>query len=114
MRSDGTDKEEDNIQLQVVHHVSKVFDLNFEDDGSEVVNSDTFQRIRSELVNKIIELLNTNAEKLFAVLYRIDVAEDKVNDVFNNALPPDVPDLLADLIMERQTQKARSRREYKP
>ncbi|NQW29895.1 MAG: hypothetical protein HQ472_05225 [Ignavibacteria bacterium] len=111
---DDDDEATANIQQQVVKHVSRVFDLDFDEAEGEIVNTDTYERIRAELVSRIIELLNTNVEKLFAVLYRIDVTEEKVNEVFNKALPPDVPDMLADLIMERQIQKARSRKEHKP
>ena len=43
-----------------------------------------------------------------SILYRIDVSEKKVNEIFATALAPDVPDLLADVIIERQLAKART------
>ena len=45
------------------------------------------------------------------ILYRIDVSERNVNEIFSKSIPPDVPELIADLIIERQLAKARTRAE---
>jgi len=74
---------------------------------------DLLQRVRAQLVERIIQLLNTNPERLMAILYRIDVNEARVNDIFSHALPPDIPEQIADLVIERQLAKAETRARYK-
>ena len=69
--------------------------------------------VRARLVERIIQLLNTNPERLMAILYRIDVSEARVNDIFSTALPPDMPERIADLVIERQLAKAETRARYK-
>ena len=69
--------------------------------------------VRARLVERIIQLLNTNPERLMAILYRIDVSEARVNDIFSTALPPDMPEQIADLVIERQLAKAETRARYK-
>ena len=83
------------------------------DIGDELVvpESITLEEIRKGLVERIIHLLNVNPEKLMSILYRIDVSETRVNEIFAHAMPPDIPEQLADLIIERQLQKARTRRQ---
>jgi len=69
--------------------------------------------VRARLVERIIQLLNTNPERLMAILYRIDVSEARVNEIFSTALPPDMPERIADLVIERQLAKAETRARYK-
>jgi len=73
----------------------------------------TLDDVKRMLTERIIHLLNRNPERLMAILYRIDVAEARVNEIFSTALPPDIPEQLADLIIERQLAKAESRARYK-
>lgn len=82
-------------------------------DMDEAAVTTQYDVIRAMLIDRIIALLNTNPERLMAILYRIDVSEARVNDIFSTALPPDMPELLADLIMDRQLAKAESRARYR-
>lgn len=96
---------EDDIQRSASAIIARAFDLDLDD-------HDAYRRIREQVLNRIIELLTRNPEKLMAILYRIDVPEPAVASIFATALPPDVPDQLADLVMERQLAKARTRAEH--
>lgn len=96
---------EDDIQRSASAIIARAFDLDIEE-------QDAYKRIRDQVLNRIIELLTRNPEKLMAILYRIDVPESAVSSIFDTALPPDVPDQLADLVMERQIAKARTRAEH--
>lgn len=87
-------------------YIERVFDIELSGEQSVVMS---LPMLRSLLVNRIIELLNKNPERLMTVLYRIDVSETQVNSIFSSALPPDIPEMLADAILERQSQKVRSR-----
>lgn len=96
---------EDDIQRSASAIIARAFDLDLDE-------QDAYKRIRDQVLNRIIELLTRNPEKLMAILYRIDVPESVVANIFATALPPDVPDQLADLVMERQLAKARTRAEH--
>lgn len=57
----------------------------------------------------IAELLDKNLERLFYVMYRLDIPEEKVVQCLspNNSEKP--VDQLAAMVMEREVQKARTR-----
>ena len=90
------------ISKKTAAKISIAFDLS---DVEDLAVDDAMARIRAELVERIIRLLNTNPEKLMSILYRIDVSEENVNEIFTKAMPPDVPEELAELIIQRQLQK---------
>ena len=93
----------DSIILSAANRIAIAFDMD------DIVVATTLDSIREALVHRIVELLNRNPEKLMMHLYRIDVSEVRVNEIFSSALPPDVAELLADLIIERQLAKAETR-----
>lgn len=67
--------------------------------------------IREFLAKRIAVLMDKNQERFFNTLYRIDVDENKVTQVLNNS--SNVPDDLADLIIERQLQRLKTQLLYK-
>lgn len=77
------------------------------------VSNDMLGTIRAALVERIIYLLNVNPERLMAILYRIDVSESAMNQIFSKDLPPDMPESIADLVIERQLAKAESRARHR-
>lgn len=99
----------DALARSAADRIAIAFDI---DEGHGLTEHDILQQIREELVSRIIHLLNANPEKLMAILYRIDVQEAVVNEIFATALPPDVPELIAELIINRQLAKARTRAEH--
>ncbi|MCX6141199.1 MAG: hypothetical protein NTX15_10305 [Candidatus Kapabacteria bacterium] len=99
----------DKLAISAVKRISVAFDF---EENDAVTEHDVLQQIRSVLIERIICLLNANPEKLMAILYRIDVPESIVNEIFIKALPPDVPEMIAELIIERQLAKARTRAEH--
>ena len=48
-----------------------------------------------------------------AILYRIDVKEGAVNEIMSKSFPTEVPIHLADLVIARQLEKARTRAEHR-
>lgn len=96
------------LARSAAERISIAFDLT---DVEDLAAEDVLSAIRKELVDRIIRLLNTNPEKLMSILYRIDVSEARVNEIFSTALPPDVPEMLAELIIERQMAKAKTRQQ---
>lgn len=73
----------------------------------------SLDEVRLYLIGHIAKLLHQNPSMLMSILYRIDVAERKVQTVFRESLPGEIPSHLADLIIERQLQKVRYRRQYR-
>lgn len=73
----------------------------------------TLEAVRAFLIERIAALLDGNPALLMHVLYRVDVAEREVRRVFAERSPADVPGDLADLLIERQLQKLRTRRRYR-
>jgi|GEM_PF-103917 len=69
--------------------------------------------IKKILTQKIKDLMSSNLEKLQQILYRIDVDQGKVHDIFMMENPEEIPSSLADIIIERQLAKVRTRHQYK-
>lgn len=101
-----TESDELRIVQNVADHVERTFDVDIAS-GNSIAEAK--EQLHATLVERIVELLTKNPERLMSILYRIDVRESLVNEIFSKALPPEVPYLLADAIIERQMQKVRSR-----
>lgn len=71
-----------------------------------------FHELRKILIRRIEELIEKDVEKLKWILYRIDVSEKKVHEALATNAQLHYPDLLADLIIERQIEKARTRASF--
>lgn len=98
------------IERSAADRIALAFDL---DEGAVQAPSDILAEIRRRLIERIVELLTRNPERLMAILYRIDVKESAVNEIMSKSFPTEVPIHLADLIIERQLAKARSRAEHR-
>ncbi len=67
--------------------------------------------VQHQLVEYINELINTDFEKLVQLLYRIDVSEAKLKALLQANPQEDAAKMIASLIMERQLQKLKSRKQ---
>ena len=67
--------------------------------------------IRQLLIQRIEELIRSDLEKLKWILYRIDVSEKKLYEQLQKS-ETDAASVIADLIIERQIQKAESRKKF--
>lgn len=72
-----------------------------------------FEEFRQYLIKKIEYLYEHNYNLLINTLYRIDVSETKLSELFGGKNRDNVPERLADLIIERQFQKIRFRQKYR-
>ena len=73
-------------------------------------NQNDFETIKKMLCNEIEHLIKHNFEKLLHILYRIDINEQKAVDALQQ---PNAAEIISDLIIERQIQKVKSRKENK-
>ena len=70
----------------------------------------TEAELLQQLELRVSQLLSSNAETFFQLMYRLDIPEKAMNEAL---LQADVPGALARLIYQRQLQKIQSRRQYK-
>jgi len=106
-------KEEKDQVLEVSETISRDFD---KAGLSSIITSEEFHnlaQLKKYLTKKITELLDTNYEKLINILYRIDINEDKLKNLFASKNREFIPEQLVELIIERQIQKIRIRNMYR-
>ena len=68
---------------------------------------------RRQLEDALNWMIDNDFEKLVQALYRIDVNEQRLKDVLFTYKEQPAATMLADLIIERQQQKALARQAYK-
>ena len=76
----------------------------------EKISADEMRRRLSIHINYLIE---HDFQKLVSVLYRVDVNEKKLKHLLKENTGEDAGLVIADLIIERQLQKIKSRKEYR-
>src|SRR4026207_2526930 len=64
------------------------------------------------LAAKINELANTEFQKLVPILYRMDISETKLKQLLSDNPGTDAGLIIADLMIERQKEKIRSRQQF--
>jgi hypothetical protein len=79
--------------------------------GIELRESISMDELRSLLSGHIHQLINNNFNKLVSILYRIDVNETKLRQLLHDNPAQDAGKIIADLIIDRQLQKLKSRKE---
>ena len=76
-------------------------------------DSSTMEEFKVYLTKKLAYLLDNNYNTLINILYRIDVNEEKLSELFAGKNKEFLPSALADLIIERSIQKVEFRQKYK-
>ena len=77
--------------------------------AKEDVSSLTMQK----LADAINELLNNDFQKLISILYRMDISEAKLRLLLKDNPGSDAAMIIANLMIERQAQKIKSRQEHR-
>jgi hypothetical protein len=70
------------------------------------------EQLKEQLSQYVNHLINTDFDKLIYYLYRIDVNETKMKQLLQTE-NKNAGDLIADLMIERQLQKIKSREQFK-
>ena len=76
------------------------------------VQGNNFQLNRQMLINRINELIQSDFQQLILVLYRVDVNEDKLKYLLKENSEENAAIIIADLLIERQSQKIISRQQF--
>jgi len=84
--------------------------LNFELQKADVLTIDDVKRI---LGARIRELLDKNVERLVSIIYRIDLSQKKIDEIFKNESKDEIALQIADAVIERQLLKVQTRKLYK-
>jgi hypothetical protein len=94
------------INTDLIPAINDSLEINLPDNIS-------FQELKENLAAHINNLINQDFEKLVSLLYRIDVNETKMRGLLDNTKGENAAGLITDLIIERQLQKIKSRKETK-
>lgn len=77
-------------------------------------NADNFEKNRDKLAEYLTQLIQADFNKLIAILYRIDVSQEKVQKTLASSSNDKSQGMvLADLIIDRQTEKIKWREKYR-
>ncbi len=74
--------------------------------------ADTWHQLRKLVAEKVLYLMESDVEQLKYVLYRLDVGERKVKTVLAETPFAEAAERIAELILEREAEKARTRLQY--
>ena len=94
------------MEKELTIFINDTFSLN--------ISTTSYAEIKSILANKINDWINNDFNKLIHVLYRIDVSETKINQLLKENRSLFAADILADLIIERQLEKIKTRKDSPP
>jgi hypothetical protein len=73
----------------------------------------SFEKIKEKLIAHINHLIINNFEELIFILYRVDVSEAKLKILLKENSDANAANTIADLIIERQLQKIKTREQFK-
>ena len=106
--------EEEKKQVKdIVKFVEKDFLIS--DNYSLIPSADltSIEEFQAYLTEKLRALLDEKFDALVNILYRIDINEKKLSQLFSGDNRDSIPASLADIIIERQLEKQRLRKLYK-
>ena len=93
------------MDQKIISEVATAFGIAVEE------SNDAFNK--QQLIDKINLLAANDFQKLISILYRMDVNEKKLKALLKDNPDTDAGILIADLMIERQVQKIKSRKETK-
>ena len=73
----------------------------------------SYEQLKEKLSYHVNHLIQFDFQKLVSVLYRIDVNEEKLKSMLAENTETDASSIIAELIIERQLQKIKSRQEFR-
>ena len=74
----------------------------------------SLEELTERLVNYINWLIQNDFQKLVNLLYKVDIQENKLRSVLRDNPDENAAELIAQLMIERQMQKIKTRQDYKP
>jgi hypothetical protein len=96
---------------EISNGITKIFSLQGNTSIIDSRNHRTLEEFKKYLTEKISYLMENDFERLINILYRIDIDEEKLQQIF--ADKNNTPGELCDLIIKRQLQKIQFRKQFK-
>ena len=93
-------------QDQLIQALNRQLDTRFQEDITTV-------ELHEEMVAFINNLIIHDFEKLVALLYKIDIDEDRLKSILKASAGQDSAVIIAELIVEREKQKVETRNSFK-
>lgn len=72
----------------------------------------SYDEIRTQLSEQVNYLIQSDFQRLVVLLYRIDISETKLKTLLKENPDQDAGNIIAELIIERQLQKIKSRQQF--
>lgn len=99
--------------VEIVRFVEKDFLISNNNSLIPATDLASLEEFRKYLTEKIKILLDEKFDTLVNVLYRIDISEKKLSQLFSGKNRNSIPSELTDMIIDRQLEKIRLRKLYK-
>ena len=93
------------MDKELITYLNNTFSLELKETG--------YDQLKKELATQINHIINTDFTELIRILYTVDVNESKLKTLLKENSGSDAGEIIAELIIERQLQKIRSRREHR-
>ncbi|MCI0448675.1 MAG: hypothetical protein L0Y79_02675 [Chlorobi bacterium] len=90
--------------------VYSIISANFELQKTDVL---TLDEVKAMLASRINDLLDKNVERLLSIIYRIDVSQKKIDEIFKNESKDEIALQIAEAVIQRQLLKVQTRKLYK-
>jgi len=73
----------------------------------QIILFNELEKLLSGIIN---DLITNDFSRLIAVLYRLDISEKKLKELLKNSINTSAGDIIAEMIIERQTEKIKTRK----
>jgi hypothetical protein len=101
------------IAVQTCVAIQVQFEFEMKHLPSALDDATMLEKLREYLAERILDLMNSNFEQLMQTLYKVDLDESRVKEIFRNTDELLIADRLAELVIERQRMKAVTRAAYR-
>lgn len=93
------------VKKELIQIINKQIDTDFEE-------GILMQALQEKLIVFINDLIQNNFQRLVAILYKVDVDENKLKRILKEDAGKDAADIIARLIIEREIQKIETRKQF--
>jgi len=85
--------------------------------GLDISFSGTTEYAYNELYDQlrvhVVDLLNKNTQKLYSLLYQIDLSENKIRNIYEDNPEKELSEIVSELILDRELKKVVTRIYFK-
>ena len=93
------------VKKELIQIINKQIDTDF-------AEGILMQALQEKLIVFINDLIQNNFQRLVAILYKVDVDENKLKRILKEDAGGDAADIIARLIIEREIQKIETRKQF--